>query len=308
MPYYRFTEDELEYANHVDIIKYARRQGYEVVEYHKGYYKIPGYGGLLLEPDKWYWEAEQRGGGPIQFVMMMKKLNWVEAMKELLNESKPDYMYHPVEASMLDKTNDKSKFRLPRQNTTYKHIFAYLVSSRQLDSALVQSLVKDKKLYEDDRENCIFVGYDKNQTARYAFRRSTKPHVSFKGDVRGSDKRYSFSISGTTDQLYVFEAAIDLLSFMTLKKHRGESLTDHYVSLAGCSLLALDSYLIQHPDVQIIRCCTDHDEAGEKAYEEIMEQYGMLYFISRNSPAPCKDWNQYLVKYKFQEFLREQES
>lgn len=301
--YIRFTNEEIEYANHVDIVQYALRNGLKVVEYHKGYFKVPGYGGLLLEPDKWYWESKKKGGGPIQFVMNMKNVSWVEAVKELLNDRNDTYMY----ASECKKQYvSKADFQLPRQNSTYKHLFAYLVNARQLDSGLIQDLVKQKRLYEDYRENCVFVGNDQKGIARYAFCRSTKTHISYKGEVSGSDKKYSFSLPGENRCLYVFEAAIDLLSYITLQKLKGEEHADHYLSLGGCSLRALDYYLTNY-DIERIICCTDFDEAGERVYVELREQYGMLYFIGRESSAPFKDWNDYLTRYRMQKYLEEQE-
>lgn len=310
MPYYRFTEEQLEYANHVNIIEYARRHGYTVKEYHRGYWKIPGYGGLLLEPDKWYWELEHRGGGPIQFVMVIEHMTWVEAVKKLLSESNPEYLYHPTETSLPpkqgSKRKDKTNFRLPAKNTTYEHIFAYLIKTRRLDQHLVQQLVKEKKLYEDVNQNCVFVGYDQTGIPRSAFIRGTKPHRPYKGDAAGSDKRFGFAIEGGTKTLYVFESAIDLISYQTLLKEAGKEIKDHYISLAGISLAALEEYLSWHRDIQKIVVCTDYDESGIEAFEQIKEIYGLLYKIKRQSSKPYKDFNKYLLQKYLNDCLKEQ--
>lgn len=308
MGYQHFTEEQIDHANHVNIIEYARRQGYPVKEYHRGYWKIPGYGGLLIEPDKWYWEAEHRGGGPIQFVMLMQKLSWAEAVKELLKKAKPDCLYHPGEAPVLahNKSKEKLIFRLPAKNTTYEHIFAYLIKSRKLDQGLVQQLVKEKKLYEDVNENCVFVGYDKEGTARSASMRGTKTLRPYKGDAAGSDKQYAFSCLGSTGQVYIFEAAIDLLSYQTLMKQSGREVTDHYITLAGIFIAALERYLADYPDIRKLVVCTDQDEAGEEAFRHIYKAYAGGYEVRRQSPKPYKDFNEYLVQKEFQRFLEAQ--
>lgn len=52
---------------------------------------------------------------------------------------------------------------------------------------------------------------------RHAQKRSTNSQgKSFKLNVAGSDARYSFHHPGTDGDLYVFEAPIDLLSYITL--------------------------------------------------------------------------------------------
>lgn len=304
MPYHRFSQAELEKAGSVNIIDYARRQGYEVFEYHRGYFKIPGYGGLLLEPDKWYWQTEHCGGGPIQFVMKMKHLSWVDAVKELLQEQDQPYQQNTDSYKKRVSREKGSPFVLPKPNSTYKHMFAYLIHSRKLDQKLIQNLVDQKRLYEDTKENCVFVGYDAHGDPRYAFLRGTKSHISYRGDAAGSDKRYSFSVSGTTDTLYVFEAAIDLLSYQTIQIQKGESIQDHYLSMAGCSMIALDYYLTNH-SIQDIYVCSDHDEAGDAVYHQILDQYGMLYFIGRQSPAPYKDYNELLIRKSLSDTLQE---
>lgn len=308
MKYMHFTDEQLAYVNHINIVAYAKRHGYPVKEYHRGHWKITGYGGLLLEPDKWYWEAEKKGGGPIQFVMVMKQISWVEAVKELLKESDPDCQYHP-ESDLVQvhrKTKDKSMFQLPARNTTYEHIFAYLIKSRQLDQALVQQLVKDKKLYEDVNQNCVFVGYDQEGTARFASMRGTKTQRPYKGDAAGSDKRYAFSCVGSTDTVYIFEAPIDLISYQTLLKQAGKGMEDHYITLAGISIVALERYLMDAPDIRKLVVCTDNDEAGEEAFRQIYKAYSSDYEVRRQSPKPYKDFNEYLVRKEFQKFLKTQ--
>lgn len=312
MPYYRFTEEELERVNHINIIEYAKQQlGLETVEYCKGYWKIPGWGGLLLTPDKWYWELEHRGGGPIQFVMMIKHLSWLEAVKDLLNvsKSKPECLYYsPINSKSLknDNKKEKSNFRLPAKNQTYDHIFAYLIHSRKLDVDLVKQMVKEKKLYEDVQNNCVFVGYNQKGEPRAAFIRGTKTFQPYKGDAAGSDKRFAFFIQGTSPVIYVFESPIDLLSYLTLLKQAGKQSKNHYISLAGISLEALEEYLSWHRDIEKIVCCTDNDKAGNAAFQKIFETYGLLYKIKRQAPKPYKDFNDYLVKKQMNDYLKAQ--
>lgn len=60
----------------------------------------------------------------------------------------------------------------------------------------------------------MFVGYDENGNAKYAGCRATN-NSKFKNDATGSSKSYSFRLESKekTDTIYIFEGAIDLLSF-----------------------------------------------------------------------------------------------
>ena len=42
------------------------------------------------------------------------------------------------------------------------------------------------------------------------------------GEAAGSDKHFSFRIEGTGERIHIFEGAIDLLSYATIRKINGE--------------------------------------------------------------------------------------
>ena len=68
-------------------------------------------------------------------------------------------------------------------------------------------------------------------------------NTDFIGEANGSDKNYSFSIPAgkMSDQVHVFESAIDLLSYATMQKLDGkEWQTEHLLSLAGVSACKRD--------------------------------------------------------------------
>ena len=60
----------------------------------------------------------------------------------------------------------------------------------------------------------LFVGRDRSGTPRYAHVRGTAD--PFRQDIAGFDKSYPFRYEGNGNQLFVFEAPIDLLSFICL--------------------------------------------------------------------------------------------
>ena len=102
----------------------------------------------------------------------------------------------------------------------------------------------------------IFIGYAPKGTIRYAGIRGTKE--KYRGDAPGSEKAYGFSHTGTDDTLFVFEAPIDLLSFLSATGDGWE--THHYISLGGVSEKALMQYLADHKNMT--------DERIEKAIRQ----------------------------------------
>ena len=117
--------------------------------------------------------------------------------------------------------------------------FAYLVKTRCLDPKVVSVFARRHMIYEDAKyHNAVFVGFDVDGIPRHAHKRGTcqrgKP---FKGNVESCDPRYSFHWIGKSDTVYVFEAPIDMLSFISM--YQKDWMGHSYVALCGVAEHAL---------------------------------------------------------------------
>ena len=118
----------------------------------------------------------------------------------------------------------------------------------------------------------------------------------FRGDVTGSDKRVGFALpyDRSSDQVLVFEAPIDLMSYLTL--HRN---TPNALALCGLYDGALQAYLADHPQIKRIELCLDADGPGREAARQFQDKYtAMGYAVTVEEPRSGKDWNEYLQKRK----------
>ena len=155
----------------------------------------------------------------------------------------------------------------------------------------IDQMLAEGKIYEDAvKHNVIFIGYDPKGTVRYAGIRGTKE--KYRGDAPGSEKAYGFSHTGTDDTLFVFEAPIDLLSFLSATGDGWE--THHYISLGGVSEKALIQYLADHKKIRKIFLCLDNDTAGNAACEKLAEKIPDDKMVMRLRPVK-KDWNECLT-------------
>ena len=275
----RFTDEEIAQASGINIIAYASSRGFDVKKISPRSYKIPGYGGLYINADgcKWNCFSKGTGGGTIQFVMEMEGKTWVESVKQLLGISYDELAY------------------IPEKNDTYKHIFAYLIKTRKLDKDVISQFVKDKKIYEDTHNNCVFVGYDEKSNLRFASVRGTNINKKFRRDIENSDKGYPFCVNGTSDTLLIFEAPIDLMSYMTLLKLHGISNFNHHmISMGGTSYIPIEKYLKRYPEITNITLCLDSDDEGNFFSQKIREKFGDDYEISKHIPKG-KDFNEELI-------------
>lgn len=256
----RFTDEQIERANRVDVVDFVKRQGLEYKK-HGDWYNVKGLGGLYLKrsANTWHWESRDTGGkGAISLCMELENLSYPETIKYLLNEEMDEIRHG---ADWKPKPEAKQEFVLPKKNDTYKHVVAYLTKTRALDYGIVKEMINKGYIYENEMCSCVFVGKDSEGVARFASIRSTNTNgKSFKGDVGGGSKDYSFSLSGSSGRLIVCEAPIDILSYMSMQKHYGQAIEDSYLSLSGTSTKALEQFLKEHDNIEKICVATDNDE------------------------------------------------
>lgn len=126
---------------------------------------------------------------------------------------------------------------LPERSPTTERVTEYLFG-RGIDYGIIESCISQGLIYESlPYHNAVFVGYDRERKPRYAaFRAANSSRIM--GDCSGSDKHYSFRIAdGKSDELHLFECAIDLLSYATLEVMAGRDWrANDLVSLSGVYL------------------------------------------------------------------------
>ena len=147
--------------------------------------------------------------------------------------------------------------------------------------------------YEDAaHHNAVFIGTDEGNCPRHAHLRSTNSFgKAFRLNVESSDPRYSFHHTGTDGSLYVFEAPIDMLSYISMNPHQWQE--HSYVACCGTSPIPVMQML--NPDTQIVYLCLDNDKAGHAASERMAEQLRERGVMTERLVPELKDWNDDLL-------------
>lgn len=247
-------------------------------------------GRVTIRDNIWFSQYEQKGGNAVQFVEKYYNKSYQDAVQMLLDEH-----IEPISVEMLKKQNIKKPFELPAPNKSMKQIFAYLLKARFLDRDIVKYFVDKGLIYESAKyHNCVFVGIDKNGKARHAHKRGTYTlGDSFKGNVESVEAEYSFHHTGTSNVLYIFEAPIDMLSYISLHK---ENWTEHsYVSLCSVSDRAVIQMLKDNPNLNKIYLCLDNDREGIDSDYRIRHNLNQIGYYDVAFIRPkYKDWNEIL--------------
>ena len=277
-----YTQAQIDKANAVDLEKFLRAQGETLVRSGKEY-RWKAHDSLTVCGNKWFRHSQSKGGLPVDFVMEFYGKSFPEAVQMLTGE--------PGEVQPEADPAPSPAFRLPLRNVTNANILNYLTQERKLSPSLVNFFIAAGDIYEDGaHHNVVFVGRDVDGHPRYASSRGI--NEKFRQDAAGAEKAFGFAHRGTDKQLLVFEAPIDLLSFIELFPKNWQQ--HNYLSLGGVSGKALRQFLSERPDVERVFLCLDADKAGEDACKRLAGLLPDTVSVTRIQPC-MKDWNDVLV-------------
>lgn len=298
MPYIPFTDEQKQLANSVDLAEYLRVRGEKLeragVEHKLIYYDSSGkHDSITIRGSKWFDHKNQTGGGAIKFMQEFYGMDFQTAVQELLGRSISPLSNSPPKA---DKQEQKTRdFKLPEANSNMHRVYAYLIKQRFISAEIITHFAKQHTLYEDKtHHNAVFVGLNEKGVPKQAHKRSTNSVGStFRITCGGSDTRYSFAHFGESKRLYVFEAPIDMMSFLTLypkdwQKHS-------CIAMNGVYENAVLAALKNHSNLSEVILCVDNDEGGIEAVgrlKDILSENGYTD-VKRLAPK-FKDWNEVL--------------
>lgn len=284
--YIHFTEEQKLRAGAVDLEEFLRSHGEKLIASGREK-RLTSDHSVTVRGNEWYDHAAEKGGGPVSFVQTYYGLSYPEAMTLLLG-GETGQVYPATQEKAPEPPKE---FVLPEQNEDMRRVYGYLMKHRHIDKNVISHFARAGTLYEDAKyHNCVFIGRDETGKACHAHKRSTNSYgEAFRINVEGSDPRYTFHHIGSDGSLYVFEAPIDLLSFISMypkdwQKHS-------YIACCGTSSQPVLKMLERMPEQGTVYLCLDNDEAGHKASRRMAEQLSERGIPSVRIAPRLKDWN-----------------
>ena len=299
--------DLLEKAKKVDLLSFLMSYyPNELVRVSSKEYTTKTHDSLRISNGFWNWCSVGVGGkNAMDYLEKVLGYDFPKSAEIVLDKLQ-------IKAPIFIEKQEKNRVKtliLPEKNYNNDQAIGYL-KSRGIDEEIIEKCIEKGLIYEEKNyHNVVFVGYDENKKARYAGCRSTDNNM-FKNDATGSDKAYSFRLESLekSDQLFIFEGAIDLLSYATFLKLNGfEWENKNMISLAGVYQpsknieqskvpLAIENYLKKHPEIKKIILCLDNDTAGRNASKALQIVLPKQYQILDRPPKYEKDYNDYLCR------------
>lgn len=307
MPYIPFTDEQKQLANSVDLAEYLRVRGEKLeragIEHKLIYCDSSGkHDSITIRGSTWFDHKNQTGGGAIKFMQEFYGMDFQTAVQELLGQTVTPLSNIPPKADTQEPK--PREFKLPEPNSDMHRVYAYLIKQRFIAPEVITHFAKQHTLYEDkEHHNAVFVGIDENGVPRQASKRSTNSYGnSFRITCQGSDTRYSFAHFGESKRLYVFEAPIDMMSFLTLYPNDWQK--HSCIAMNGVYENSVLTALKNHSNLSEVILCVDNDEGGIEAVDrlrDILRENG--YENVRRFAPKFKDWNEDLKAKNGAKFL-----
>ena len=290
LTYIHFTDEQKQLAASVDLEAFLRSRGERLISSGRDK-RLASDHSVTIRGNEWYDHAEEKkaarrsalSSGITASAMPMpcphcSVTNWVLLI-----------LRH------LEKQVEVKSFALPPASKNMHRVFAYLCKTRSIDRDVVSAFAKAHLVYEDaEYHNAVFVGIGGDGTPRHAHKRSTNSEgKSFRQNVEGSDPKHSFNYTGTDGSLYVFEAPIDLLSYISL--YPSDWQAHSYVACCGTSIQSV----LEQPAVRTSTACTSvwiTILPGKKPHSAWRLNYLNEGYMLEIVVPTLKDWNDDLRK------------
>ncbi len=283
--YIHFTKEQREQARRTDLANFLISQGEKVKKSGSEYEWLDGSQKVTIRGHLWYHQYEQKGGDAIDFIRKFYNKDYAEAVQMLLSN------YGGQIVNLQTTEREQKPFILPPRNDRMSRVFSYLLLTRGIDKDVLFEFVRKKMIYESAYyHNAVFVGYDSSGKPRHAHKRGTVTSNPYKGNVAGSQPEYSFHFNGTSDKIFLFEAPIDMLSYISMHK---ENWKEHsYAASCSVSDRVLFQCLKDNPNIKNVFLCFDNDEAGQTANKRIADKLNKLNIQNEILIPTHKDWNE----------------
>ena len=295
----------VEEVRKIDVLTYLKsHEPDNLVRVSANTYRTNDHDSLQISNGKWHWWSRGIGGvSALDYLIKVRDMPFLDAVELLMGAEVPA-PYFTTDVKPQEEKSHK-QLKLPKRNKNCNRVIAYL-KSRGIDEVIIRDCIAKGILYESFQyHNVVFVGKDSDGVPRYASCRGTMWGSSFKQDVSGRDKRFSFQLVANTPitSLHVFEAAIDLLSYAIYLRYQNHDYRQtNLLSLAGVSKgmkklpAALANFLKMHPEIQTIYLHLDNDEVGRSSTTAITQLLQNEYQVIDAHPHTGKDVNDWLLQ------------
>jgi len=286
--YIHYTQEQKDKARTTNLVDLLQRQGEHLKRSGAEYQWRDGSNKVTIRGNLWYHQYEEVGGDAIDFVRKFYNKDYPEAMEYLL------YGYGGTLSVAPPVKREPKEFEMPLRNDNMRRVYAYLLQQRGLSRDVVNAFAHKQMIYESlPHHNAVFVGYDTEGVPRHAHKRGTGSQSTYKGNAEGCTPEYSFHWNGTSNKIFLFEAPIDMLSYISMNPYQWQ--TNTYAASCSVADRVLFQCLKDNPNIKEVYICLDNDTAGQTAAKRISDKLFVQGYKTEILTPTHKDWNEDLI-------------
>ena len=300
---------DLEPLRNIDVVELAERMGFvqdkaDKKAYRRGDMKISiddktGRFNSFTNPDV-------HGRGSIDFIMRTEQKDFKSAVEFLTNEysiAQPERLRKSSfqqEKEPEKKQEEPKIIEMPKISKYDQRTLDYLIWERKISMQTVKELQRAGKIYQDEKNNVVFVCKDVNGEITGAELKGTM--AKFAGMAKGSnrDKGAFYIYQAEPKTLVLTESAIDAISYKELKNPKNAII----ISTAGVMPhgTSFIDEVIKRYGISNVKIAYDNDQPGQenanKLKVELEKKYPELKVEIVKSVK--KDWNEDLTAQELQ--------
>ena len=335
-----FTKDEIRAAAQTNLVDFLRSIGQKVEKRGSNYFWTGGGNNSLaifgsnLNLYK-HFGPDEPAKNAIHFCREKLGMTFREAVEALLGGRHASQTYAPTlcinahaPAARCDdaSADERPCFVPPSMDSCMDKLYAYLAGERKISRIIINDFIQNDSLYQTKEftkpkaatdsqkatkgqmpySNIAFIAKDFEGNAVGAIKRAFPPY-NFKGNHENSRLgQFCFRHEGssTSKRLFVFEAPIDMLSYITMMRNddikHGHSENrwkeNHFLAIGSVASGPLLHY-IQNRDIDYVFLSFDNDRAGIEGRIKAVQKLEEAGYVGRMAcHFSCgKDWNEDLM-------------
>lgn len=148
-------ENVVEQAQNADLVDFISRY-YGFSFKGGGGFRAKEHPSLTIASDRrgWAWHSQNLSGyGAISFLVKVEGMIFTKAVEEIVG-------YSVAQAPVSQPPEPPKVLQLPPHAPNCNRIWNYLCHVRQLDPSVVRTLIERGLIYQDNRNNAVFLGLD----------------------------------------------------------------------------------------------------------------------------------------------------
>lgn len=288
----KFTEKQLENLRQIPLYDVAKKLGFNPVKEGLNNYRIKTDNlNIVIDINKNSYaenKNQKNGFGAINFLRDIADFGFKQSVEFLGNDFASydiarEIQAQPSSLGIIHEAVVREIQELPAPvQKNIDNVAKYLTEKRCIKPELVKEMIDKNILYADKLNNCVFT----NENKTYAFVRGSHPTKKF---VASKGQMDFIKVSNTDEpkQVFLFESAIDMLSYRSLNPDEKGT----FISIQGSAMsnrlaeLSLEKY-------ENVVCCFDNDSQGKRFDERVKE----IVPTATVKKPQTKDFNDDLVK------------